>query len=208
MKRSRQGDGAISANIGSYRPQLLLPSARVLAAGTATTGPSTFRMAIKETIVSGRTYRFAPAECFGPRIATLHNVWAALLLALLMLLPTGIAEGAARKSHPYRTRWKHATVGKGADAAPHMYSIQVKLTPDGRWVDVNSTNAPYECVSCARLLVSNMCPSTKDGWRYGYPCVGQGRGRCAGVPATQGRTNDRLRVRIVDATGRTIWLAD
>jgi hypothetical protein len=39
---------------------------------------------------------------------------AALLLALLMLLSAGIAEGAARKSHPYRTRWKHATVGKGA----------------------------------------------------------------------------------------------
>src|ERR1035437_6627908 len=66
--------GALTANIGSYRPQLLLPSARVLAVGTATTGPSAFRMAIKETIVSGRTYRFAPAECFGPRIATLHNV--------------------------------------------------------------------------------------------------------------------------------------
>ena len=37
-----------------------------------------------------------------------------LLLALLMLLPAGIAEGAARKSHPYRKHWKHATVGKGA----------------------------------------------------------------------------------------------
>ena len=43
-------------------------------------------------------------------------MWAALLLALLMLVPAGIAEGAAaaQKGHPYRTRWKHATVGKGA----------------------------------------------------------------------------------------------
>jgi hypothetical protein len=31
-----------------------------------------------------------------------------------MLVPAGIAEGAAQKGHPYRTRWKHATVGKGA----------------------------------------------------------------------------------------------
>jgi hypothetical protein len=30
------------------------------------------------------------------------------------LLPAGIAEGAAGKSHPYRTRWKHDTVGKAA----------------------------------------------------------------------------------------------
>jgi hypothetical protein len=43
-------------------------------------------------------------------------MWAALLLALLMLVPAGIAVGAAaaQKGHPYRTRWKHATVGKGA----------------------------------------------------------------------------------------------
>ena len=34
-------------------------------------------------------------------------MWAALLLALLMLVPAGIAEGAAaaEKGHPYRTRW-------------------------------------------------------------------------------------------------------
>jgi hypothetical protein len=31
---------------------------------------------------------------------------------LIRLPPARIAEGAARKSHPYRTRWKHATVGK------------------------------------------------------------------------------------------------
>jgi hypothetical protein len=43
-----------------------------------------------------------------------HYMRAALSLALLMLLPAGIAEGAARKSHPYRTHWKHATVGKAA----------------------------------------------------------------------------------------------
>ena len=49
-----------------------------------------------------------------PPDCTLYNMRAALLLALLMLLSAGIAEGAAQKSHPYRTRWKHATVGKGA----------------------------------------------------------------------------------------------
>src|ERR1035441_2860486 len=43
-----------------------------------------------------------------------HYMRAALSLALLMLLPAGIAEGVARKSHPYRTHWKHATVGKSA----------------------------------------------------------------------------------------------
>jgi hypothetical protein len=37
-----------------------------------------------------------------------------LLLALLMLLGARTADGAAQKTHPYRTRWKHATVGKGA----------------------------------------------------------------------------------------------
>ena len=55
----------------------------------------------------------------------------ALLLALLTLLPVGIAEGAARKSHPYRTRWKHATVGKGAlgRVAAGAGVAQVRKTP-------------------------------------------------------------------------------
>ena len=65
-------------------------------------------------------YRIRPDVPFGtsqglrPPDCSLHNMRAALLLALLMLLPSGIAEGAVQKSHPYRTRWKHATVGKGA----------------------------------------------------------------------------------------------
>jgi hypothetical protein len=62
-----------------------------------------------------RRTRSAPTgQGLRPPDCSLHNMRAALLLALLMLLSAGIAEGAARKSHPYRTRWKHATVGKGA----------------------------------------------------------------------------------------------
>jgi hypothetical protein len=39
---------------------------------------------------------------------------AAFILALLMLFPTGIIQGAAQESHPYRKGLKHSTVGKGA----------------------------------------------------------------------------------------------
>ena len=61
----------------------------------------------------------------------LRNMRAALLFALLILLPAGIAEGAARKSHPYRTRWKHASVGKGAlgRVAAGAGVAQIRKTP-------------------------------------------------------------------------------
>jgi hypothetical protein len=40
----------------------------------------------------------------------------AIALAVLITLLAAAVEGAARKktAHPYRTRWKHATIGKGA----------------------------------------------------------------------------------------------
>ncbi len=41
---------------------------------------------------------------------------AALFIAILTLMPQGVAVGAVsnRENHPYRRSWKHETVGKGA----------------------------------------------------------------------------------------------
>lgn len=39
---------------------------------------------------------------------------AALLLTLITILLAGNVDSAVQEKHPYRNRWKHATIGKGA----------------------------------------------------------------------------------------------
>ena len=50
----------------------------------------------------------------GLLIAHFHGMSAALFVALLALLPAGIAVGATEVKHPDRKCWKQATIGKGA----------------------------------------------------------------------------------------------
>ena len=93
---------------------------------------------------------------------------AALLIALIMLLPAGLVEGAVAKRarHPYRKSWKHETIGKGAigPVAASVGVAQLRKTPSkygggaagfgkrlGAGFATNAVNKTVEHVVAAKL---------------------------------------------------------
>jgi hypothetical protein len=61
------------------------------------------------------------------------------------------------------------------------YVIQIRDSPDSEWRDVGPADDSYIGVTCGELMAANQCPGHKDEGRH---------------------------VRVVDASGKTIWMVD
>jgi hypothetical protein len=97
-----------------------------------------------------------------------------------------------------------------------LLTVQVRDNAQGKWRDVNWTADSNEAVYCAGLLMAGECPGNETPRQFGYPCLGRARGYCAGAKSRQDHTPQRRQsarrqpfgVRIIDATGKAIWLCD